>query len=49
MEHKMGWVPFYRPFINLFIYQARVSRVSDSPVSAETMIYEAFVFIGKIG
>ena len=38
---------------NLFIYQARAepgpSRVSDSPVSAETVIYEAFVLIGEIG
>ena len=38
---------------NLFIYQARVqpgpSRVSDSPVSAETLIYEAFVLIWEIG
>ena len=38
---------------NLLIYQARVwtgpSRVSDSQVSEETVIYEAPVFIGEIG
>ena len=37
---------------NLFIYQARVqpgpSRVSDSPVSAENVIYEAFVLMGEL-
>ena len=37
---------------NLFIYQARggwpgPSRVSDSPVSAENVIYEAFVLMGE--
>ena len=36
--------------VNLFIYQAIVqpgaSRISDSPVSAENVIYEAFVFCG---
>ena len=29
--------------------QAWSSRVLDSPVSAENIIYEAFVFLGEIG
>ena len=37
---------------NLFIYQARVqpgpSRVSDSPVSAENVIHDAFVVMGEL-
>ena len=38
---------------NLFIYQARggtpgPSRVSDSPVSAENVVYEAFVLMGEL-
>ena len=38
---------------NMFIYQARgvwpgPSRFSDSPVSAENVIYEAFVLMGKL-
>ena len=42
-----GWVDH-----NLFIYQARgvysgPNRVSDSPVAAENIIYEAFVFGGN--
>ena len=31
--------------VNLFIYQA--SKVSDSPVSAENIIYEAFFVTGN--
>ena len=38
---------------NLFIYQARgvqpgSSRVSDSPVSSENIVYEAFVLMGEL-
>ena len=50
---KTKIVAFYTPAVNLFIYQAREvypgpSRVSDSPVSAENVIYEAFGLVGGI-
>ena len=41
---------FYKQ-LNLFIYQARESslvQVSDTSVSAENVIYEAFVMMGLV-
>ena len=50
----LGFLMVLNPYTNLFIYQARQSparsrQVSDSPVSAENVILEAFVLIGGIG
>ena len=51
--HSKGKLDICLPHrCNLFIYQARVypgpSRVSDSPVSAEIVIYETFVQMRKL-
>ena len=44
---NFSFVELSRGFLNLFIYQPRGD--SDSPVSAEKVIYEAFVFFGEFG